>query len=124
MAEKIAEWNGHNIFEHEYDKWKGHDQCNTLMNYGVAYKFHRWLVYNDLVGDWETVDDTFGNLSECRDGNRYDIHENYKLFELQDDDNYVFTGMEISYLYVANGNLWATIEKEGHWYGEIEINNV
>ena len=125
MANVIGSWNGNNIFEYEYEKWKRHDKCNTLMNYGVAYKFHRWLAYNHIIdSEFETVDDTFDNLSECRDDSRYDIHENYKLYEWNNDYDYVWTGMEISFLYVVNGNLWATLEKDGGWFGDIEIGNV
>ena len=116
MGKCIGEWNGHNIFEPEYDKWREHEQCSSLESYGVAYKFHRWLAYNGLDYDDEEVDDTFNNLSGCRDGNRWDIHENYKLW---DSD-----GMEISFLYVVNGNLWAEIVKDNSWYGDIEIENV
>ena len=114
MIAKIAEWNGHAIFEHDYNRWKGHEECNGLIGYGVAYKFHRWLSYNGFI--CEEVDDTFNNLSECRDGNRYDIHDNYKFPDIDD--------LEISFLYVVNGNLWATIQKDDSWYGDIEIENV
>ena len=115
MAKVIATINEINVFEHEYDKWKNHEQCTGLIGYGVAYKFHRWLIYNDFIVD-EDVDDTYNNLSECRDGNRFDIHDNYVFDEKQ--------GIEISFLYVVNGNLWATLEKDNSWYGDIEIENV
>ena len=115
MIKVIDTWNGHNIFEHDYDKWKAHEECNGLVGYGVAYKFHRWLVDNDLIDELTTVDDTYNNLSESRDGNRYDIHDNYILWD---------TDMEISFLYVVNGNLWATIQKDNGWYGDMEIENV
>lgn len=123
MANKIDEWNGNNIFEHDYDQWKGHEDCNSLVGYGVAYKFHRWLRDNDIVDEYTSVDDTYGNMSGSRDGNRYDIHDNYELFEWKNGE-YISSGMEISFLYVVNGNLWATLEKEGDWYGDIEIPNV
>ena len=115
MVKAIDKWNGHNIFEYDYERWKGHEECNGLVGYGVAYKFHRWLFDNDLVDEFTSVDDTYNNLSACRDGNRYDIHDNYILGD---------TDMEISFLYVVNGNLWATIQKDNGWYGDIEIENV
>lgn len=116
MAKVIAEIKGMNVFEHEYDKWRNHEQCSGLIGYGVAYKFHRWLVYHDLIWEDVDVDDTFNNLSECRDGNRFDIHDNYVFDEEQ--------RIEISFLYVVNGNLWATLEKDNSWYGDVEIENV
>ena len=116
MAKCIGEWNGHNIFEYDYDRWKGHEECNGLVSYGVAYKFHRWLAYNGIEDFDGEVDDTYNNLSGARDGNRFDIHDNYKL---PDSD-----GLEISFLYVVNGNLWATLLKGNSWYGDIEIPNV
>lgn len=115
MSAFKTEIKGVNVFEHEYDKWRNHEECNNLVSYGVAYKFHRWLMYYGIGFD-EEVDDTFNNLSGARDGNRFDIHDNYK-----------FEGsLEISFLYVVNGNLWATIYDKANnsWFGDIEIENV
>ncbi|MCR5453179.1 MAG: hypothetical protein K6F00_11185 [Lachnospiraceae bacterium] len=114
MSKNINTINGINVFEYEYEKWKAHEQCNSLVDYGVAYKLNRFLKAYGIA--YEEVDDTYNNLSGSRDENRYDIMDNYPF-----TDN-----LEISFLYVANGNLWAVLENssKNSWYGEIEISNV
>lgn len=116
MTNVKANIKGMNVFEHDYDNWRNHEECNGLISYGVAYKFWRWLNAHDLNLYEENIDDTYNNLSGARDGNRFDIHENYKF-----EDN-----LEISFLYVVNGNLWATIYDKANdsWFGDIEIENV
>lgn len=114
MSELKTEINGINIFEHDYDRWRNHEECNGLTGEGVAFRFNRFLKHYDLVlSEYETVEDTWNNLSAARDGNRYDIHDNYVF----DEDN----DLEISFLYVVNGNLWATLLQGNEWYGDFEI---
>ena len=118
----FGSWNNNNMFVPEYDeKWREHENCSELEGYGVAYKFHRWLQYNDLIDEYTTVDDTWNNLSGCREGNRYDIHDDYKLYGTAEDED-----LQISYLYVVNGNLWATVidKAADEWYADMEIKNV
>ena len=122
MSELKCEIDGINIFEHEYDKWKGHEECNGLISEGVAYRFHKFLIDRDLIADvLDYIDDTYNNLSGARDGNRYDIHDHYRFTW---DDTY--ENLEISFLYVVNGNLWGVIYDKANdsWFGEFEIPRV
>lgn len=115
MGVKIDEWNENNIFECEYDKWKGKSNLTSLQAEGICYRFSKWLQENDVA--YDDPDDVYNNTSEIRDGNRLDIHDNYVLNE---------TDYEISYLYSVNGTVWAVLydTENGCWYGEIEINAV
>ena len=112
------------LFEHDYDRWKNHENCSGLIGYGVAYKFWRWLRDVDLIDEYTSVDDVFYNLSDPRDGNRYDIHDDYAICNYEEElyDTKIF----INFLYVVNGNLWATLYDKANntWYGDIEIPNI
>ena len=102
---------GIDVFECSYYEWKGHDDLNSLQGEGVAYRFYKWL---ESYGYDEDIDSVYNNLSGIRDGNRLDIHDNYKLFD---------SDLEISFLYVVNGNVWAVLldKPNDSWYGEFEL---
>ena len=124
MAKCIGKIRERDLFEHDYDRWRNHEDCSELIGYGVAYKFWRWLKNVDLIGFDETVDDVWENLSGVRDGNRYDIHDDYAICNYEEElyDTKIF----INFLYVVNGNLWATLYDKANntWYGDIEIPNI
>ena len=122
MAKKIGTIRDIDVFEHDYDTYKNRYKCTTLEEYGVAYKLYRWLRYMDLIDEYETVDDVYENLSGARDGNRYDIHDDYRIKDYDEDDSQIY----ISYLYVINDTVWATLYNRacGEWYGDVEITNV
>lgn len=116
MVNVIGKLYGLNVFEHDYDRWKNHEECNGLIGYGVAFQFANFLRWNGISED--SVESVFGNISGARDGNRYDIHDDYLI----DEDRQLY----FSFLYVVNGNLWATIYDKANntWYGDIEIPNI
>ena len=124
MAEYIGKIRETNVFEHDYDRWRNHEDCSHLIGYGVAYKFWRWLRDVDLIDEYTSVDDVFNNLSDPRDGNRYDIHDDYLICDYEKD--LYDSKIKINFLYVVNGNLWATLcnYENDTWYGDIEIPNV
>lgn len=115
MAKKIGEWNGHNIFEYTYNEWRNQYKCNGLECAGVLYRFYEWLVNNDLVDEYTTIDDMNGLVNGARDGNRFDLNDDIRLRDMDD--------IVISFLYVVNGCLWATLydRANNNWYGDIEI---
>ena len=118
MAEFKKKINGINIFEYEYEKWREHEKVNSLTSEGAVFRFYRFLCYYDLVDEYTTIEDVWENLSEVRDGNRIDIHDNYRFCW---DDEY--KSLQISNLYIVNGNLWATLYDKANnsWYGDFEI---
>ena len=115
LKEKV---DGINIFEDDYDRWRNHEKCNSLTGEGVAFRFWRWLVSRGLIDEYESVEDVYNNINPVRDGNRYDINDDY-LFTFKDG----YERVKVSFLYVVNGNLWATLYDygEGNWYGCFEI---
>lgn len=121
MSEVKAVINGIDVFEHDYDRWREHEQVNALASEGVGYRFYKFLRDYDLIDEYESVDDVYANFSGARDGNRFDIHDNYRFSY---DDAY--KNLEISFLYVVNGNLWGVLfdKATGNWYGDFEIPNI
>ncbi len=118
MAELKTKMYGVNIFEHDYDRWRDRE-TKTLEGMGAAFKFAEWMRYEGLLDDYETDLDVWNNMSGLRDGNRLDIHDNYRFF---DPDN----GLEIAFLYIVNGNVWAVLldTKNDAWFGDFEIPNI
>ncbi len=116
MAEYIRTINGVKIFTHDWDRWKNYEDVNSLTSEGVAFRFWNWLNNNGkLFSEDESVMDVYNNMSGARDGNRFDIHDNYMF----DED----LNLEIVYLYVVNGNLWATLydKSTDKYYGDFEV---
>ena len=120
MAEFKIKINGTNIFEHD-PSWENHEQCNALVSEGVAYRFYNWLRNKDLIDEYTTIDDVYGNMSGARNGNQYHIHDDYRFSY---DDEY--EKLVINYLYVVNGNLWGVLydKENGNYYGDFEIPNI
>lgn len=118
MAEFIKKINDINIFAHKYEKWKGHEKVNGLTAEGVAFRFYRFLQYKGIIDEYDTIEDVWSNLSEVRDNNRIDIHDDYRFSW---DDEY--ENLYINFLYVVNGNVWGVLyDKESNsWYGDFEI---
>lgn len=105
--------NGMNVFECNYDKYKGKTELSSLEAEGIAFRFYRWLEYYGLNFCEEKAEDVYNNLSGIRDGNRLDIHDNYYFTE----------ELEIIYLYSVNGTVWAVLydKVNGKYYGEVEV---
>lgn len=118
MAEFIKKINDINIFAHEYEKWKGHEKVNSLTAEGVAFRFYRFLQYKGIINEYDTIEDVWGNLSEVRDNNRIDIHDDYRFSW---DDEY--ENLYINFLYIVNGNVWGVLYDKANnsWYGDFEI---
>lgn len=118
MAEFIKKINDINIFAHEYEKWEGHEKVNSLTAEGVAFRFYRFLQYKGIIDEYDTIEDVWSNLSEVRDNNRIDIHDDYRFSW---DDEY--ENLYINFLYVVNGNVWGVLYDKANnsWYGDFEI---
>lgn len=112
MGKYIDKILDYNVFECEYDKWKGKEELNSLQVEGMIFRFADWLYENGIADD--TIYDVYNNTSGIRDGNRLDIHDNYKITD---------TLYEISYIYSVNGTVWAVLydTENDCYYGEIEI---
>ena len=110
MGKLLTEINGINVFEYEYEQWKGKENVNSLTAEGMCFRFANWLRENDIADD--TAEDVYNNTSGIRDGNRLDIHDNYQWEEL-----------EIIFLYTVNGTVWAVLynPEDDSYYGEVEI---
>lgn len=109
---------GINIFEHDYDRWRNYEKCSGLVTEGVYFRFYRWLLSRGLIDEYESVIDIYNGNNPARDGNRYDLNDNY-LFTFEDG----YEKITINFLYVVNGNLWAVLydEANNEWYGDFEI---
>lgn len=118
MGELIKEINGINIFTYEWPKWKGHEKISSLTAEGATFRFYRFLRYYGLIDEYDTIDDVWNNLSEIREKNSIQIHDNYRFSW---DDEY--ENLEISFLYVVNGNVWGVLYDKANnsWYGDFEI---
>lgn len=119
MANFKMELCGINVFEHDYENWRDRE-TRSLESYGAAFKFAEWMRSVGLIDEYETDLDVYNNMSGLRDGNRLDIHDNYKFF-LTNEYN-----LEISFLYIVNSNLWAVLYDRDNnaWFGDIEIPNI
>lgn len=115
MSKLIEKRNGVNIFEYEAPKFRGLDNGNKVIGYGMCYMLYDWLCNNGNVeiGD---VEDVMSNTSGLRHGNEIHIHDDYK-FDWEDDSLY------INYLYYCNGTVWAVLldKANGTYYGEFEL---
>lgn len=102
---------GFNIFEVEYDRYKGKNEISGIVAEGMCFRFAEFLKANGYAED-EPID-VYNNTSGIRDGNRLDIHDNYDFVD----------GLEFSYLYSVNGTVWAVLydPSKDSWYGEVEI---
>lgn len=86
-------------------------QMSALEAEGICFRFSEWL---KAEGMWdESPMDIYNNTSGIRDGNRLDIHNEYRL------DN----GNWISYLYTNGSCVYAVIYNDikKAFVGEIEI---
>ena len=101
--------------ELSYDTYKGKEKLSSLVGEGIAFRFNHWLYEKDIID--ETVEDTYGNMSGVRDGNRIDIHDNYRI---------PGTTKEFSFLYSVNNTVWAAVwdTKESKYVGEVEIDAI
>lgn len=112
MSKVIGKILDQNIFECAYDAFKGKNHLSSIEREGIIFRFSNWLNENDISDD--TPHDVYNNTSEVRDGNRFDIHDNYEIFG---------TDLEISYIYSVNGTVWAVLydSENDRYYGEMEI---
>lgn len=102
------------ILNENYNDYKGKYNLNNIMAYGICAIFGKWLKDNEISED--TIEDVINNTSGLRDGNRLDIHDEYRL---TDDDRY-----RISYIWaLENGIVYAAIydSEEDYYIGNIEI---
>ena len=105
--------NGENIYEYEAPEWRGVDTINGVTACGMCYMLYDWLNNN---GNDVTIEDVMNNTSGVREGNEVQIFDDYK-FDWDDDSLY------ISYMYYANGTVWAVLYDKANdsWYGEFEL---
>lgn len=106
-----------NVFEYEYDKYKGKNEISGLTAEGACFRFAEWLKSR---GYEDEPYDVLANTSSVRDGNRLDIHDNYQMNNLGYN---VSDSIEITFLYVYNNTLWAVLYDSANdsYYGEFEI---
>lgn len=117
MSKLKIELDNLNVFEYEYDKYKGKNEISSLVAEGACFRFAEWL---KSKGYEEEPGDVMANTSGIRDGNRLDIHDNYQMNYLGYD---VPDNIEITFLYIHNNMLWAVLydKADDSYYGEIEI---
>lgn len=105
---------GFNVWNDNYDDYKGKYELSGIIGEGMCMRFARWLSENNLSED--TAEDVYNNTSGLRDGNRLDIHENYYL---SDDGRY-----QISYIWaLENGIVYAEVydSDKDEYVGNIEV---
>ncbi len=114
MNKCIETIKGFKVFECSYDKCPNPSKISILTSEGMAFRFAWFLICNNFVKGYN-VAAVYGNLSELRSFNRFDIHENY-VFDKE-------RGLEFSYVYTYNDTVWAVLYdvKNDTWFGEIEI---
>lgn len=104
-----------NIIPSSYDENKNKYRLNSIFAAGMCYYFSEWLNDHGIAED--TTEDVFNNTSGLRDGNRLDIHNEYRLD--YEDERY-----QISYLWaLENGIVYATVYDtiDDRYIGDIEI---
>lgn len=114
MADVVKETETYDIITYDYETWRG-KEINSLEYYGAIFFLRNFI--NNYLGYEDDYDDVYENTSSIRDGNRIDIHDNYSL-NLDDME------LEISFVYVVNGLVYAAVydSENDTWYGEIELN--
>lgn len=114
MADVVMTVLDENVFEHEYDKYRG-AKTSGLEACGACLMFAQFMQEHGY--DWVDADEVWNNTSGLRDGNRLDFMDNY-VVETDDGDEVEFT-----FMYIVNGTVWAVLydPEEDSYVGDIEI---
>jgi len=114
MNRFIESIKGFKVFECSYNKCCDLSKVSILTSEGMAFRFAAFLKKNGFASNVDVMD-VFNNLSEFRNFNRFDIHDDYVFDEER--------GLEFSYVYTYNDTVWAVLYdvKNDTWFGEIEI---
>ena len=113
MADVVMTVLDENVFEPEYDKYRG-AKASGLEACGACLMFAQFMQEHGYEVD---ADEVYNNTSGLRDGNRLDFMDNYTV-ETDDGDEVEFT-----YMYIVNGTVWATLydPEDDSYVGDIEI---
>lgn len=113
MADVVMTVLDENVFEPEYDKYRG-AKASGLEACGACLMFAQFMQEHGY--DWVDADEVWNNTSGLRDGNRLDFMDNYEI----DDGEQV---LEFTYMYIVNGTVWAVLydPEEDSYIGDIEI---